>query len=188
MKKVISKLLKNNLRQYCSIIRYLTSFSENNLKCSIHSGFRLGASYINQLLSISHETFSAFEIGLEIWGLFLNILNGFDKVWHVRLIHKLHQNDTCGSMVNILNDFLINRKERVVLYRVFFSWVDIQGEVPQDFMLGLFCYWYMQITSEKVLKKNLSLFSVVHDVNNSVNNINKDLELISKWSFSWRIS
>lgn len=118
--------------------KILNLFSENNLICSNHSGFRLGASYINQLLSISHETFSAFEIGLEIWGLFLNISNGFDKVWHVSLIHKLHQNDTCGSMVNIWSDFLINRKQRVVLYRVFFSWVDIRGEVPQDFMLGAF--------------------------------------------------
>ena len=42
------------------------------------SGFRPGDSCINQLLSINHEILSAFDKGLEVWGLFLDILKAFE--------------------------------------------------------------------------------------------------------------
>ena len=46
-------------------------FSKNNLLSPNQSGFRPGDSYINQLLSINHEILSAFDIGLEVRGIFL---------------------------------------------------------------------------------------------------------------------
>ena len=76
------------------------------------SGFRPGGFCINQLLSINHEIVSAFDIGLEVRGLFLDILKAFDKVRHAGLIYKLRQSGICGELINILNDFLTNRKQR----------------------------------------------------------------------------
>ena len=46
---------------------------ENDLISQKPSGFRPGDSCINQLLSINHEILSAFNIGLEVRGLFLDI-------------------------------------------------------------------------------------------------------------------
>ena len=60
---------------------------------------------------MNHEILSAFDIGLEVRGLFLDVL----KVWHAGLIYKLRQNGVCGDLINILNDFLTYRKQRVVL-------------------------------------------------------------------------
>ena len=55
-------------------------------------------------------------MGLEVRGIFLNISKAFDKVWHDdELILKLHQNGICGEMINILEDFLSDKKKRVVL-------------------------------------------------------------------------
>ena len=51
----------------------LNFFSENDLISQKQSDFRPGNSCINQLLSISHEFLSAFDRGLEIRGLFLDI-------------------------------------------------------------------------------------------------------------------
>ena len=76
------------------------------------SGFRPGGFCINQLLSINHEIVSAFDIGLEVRGLFLDILKAFDKVRHAGLIYKLRQSGIYGELINILNDFLTNRKQR----------------------------------------------------------------------------
>ena len=56
------------------------SLSDNNLPPN-HSGFRSGDSCINQLLSINHEILNAFDKGLEVRGIFLNISKAFDKVW-----------------------------------------------------------------------------------------------------------
>ena len=57
---------------------------------------------------------------LEVRGIFLNISKAFDKVWHDGLIFKLRQNGICGEMINILEDFLSDRKQRVFFeYSVF---------------------------------------------------------------------
>ena len=39
-------------------------------------------------------------------------------------------------MINVLNDFLINRKQRVVLIGQCLPWVDIRAGVPRGFILG----------------------------------------------------
>ena len=52
---------------------------------------------------------------LEVRGIFLDISKAFDKEWHDGLIFKPHQNGISGEMINILEDFLSDRKQRVVL-------------------------------------------------------------------------
>ena len=74
------------------------------------SGFRSSDSCINQLLSINHEILNAFDKGLVVRGIFLNISKAFVKVWHDGLIFKLRQNGISGNIKSILQDFLRNRK------------------------------------------------------------------------------
>ena len=89
--------------------------TENDLLSPNQSGFRSDDSCINQLLSINHEILNAFDKGLEVRGIFLDISKAFDKVWHDGLIFKLRQNGISGDIINILQEFLRNRKQRVVL-------------------------------------------------------------------------
>ena len=67
-------------------------FIENKLFSLNQSGFKLGDSCINQLLSNTHEIYESFDVGLEVRSLFLDILKAFDKVWHDGIISKLTQN------------------------------------------------------------------------------------------------
>ena len=53
--------------------------------------------------------------GYEIRGVFLDISKAFDKVWHEGLVFKLKQNGISGNLLNIFEDFLRNRKQRVAL-------------------------------------------------------------------------
>ena len=55
-------------------------FSNNNVLSPNQSEFRPGDSYINQLLSINHESLSVFDRGLNVPGVFLDISKAFDKV------------------------------------------------------------------------------------------------------------
>ena len=98
-------------------------FSKNNSLSPNQSGFRPGDSCINQLLSINHEISSAFDMGLKVYGIFLDISKAFDKVWHDELIFKLRQNGICSEMINILEDFQSNRKQGVLLNGQCLSWV-----------------------------------------------------------------
>ena len=60
--------------------------------------------------------YSSFLEGLKVRSDFLDISNVFDKVWHNGIILKLIQNGISGNFLNLLRDFLNERKERVVFY------------------------------------------------------------------------
>ena len=139
LSKVMNALLRSTvLLHFCRfvakhlndyfIIKCLTFFYLISPK---QSGFRPGDSCINQLLWINHKILSAFGRGLEVWGLFLDISKAFDKAWYAGLVYKLRQNSVCGDWNNIINHFLIIKKQRAVLYGKCSSCVDIRAGVPQ---------------------------------------------------------
>ena len=53
---------------------------------------------------------NAFDKGLEVRGIFVDISKPFDKLWHDGLIFKLCQNGISGDIIKVLRDFLRNRK------------------------------------------------------------------------------
>ena len=52
------------------------------------SGFHTGDPCINQLLSITYNTYHCFDKGMETRAIFLDISKAFDKVWYKGLIYK----------------------------------------------------------------------------------------------------
>ena len=108
----------------------------NNQFSPSKSGFRPGDSCINQLPSINREILSAFDMGLEFHGIFLDISRAFDKVWREGLTFKLHQNGICGEMIKIIEDFPSDRKQRVLLNSQCLSCSDIRAGVPQGSIFG----------------------------------------------------
>ena len=76
-----------------SIFNALYSFFEDHkLLNQCQSGFKKNDSCINQLVSINHEIYSAFDSNpsLEVRGVFLDLTKAFDKVWNDGLIYKLN--------------------------------------------------------------------------------------------------
>ena len=67
----------------------LKFFLYNNQISQKQSGFRHGDFYLNQLPSITHNICPSFLNGLEERGVFLDICESFDKVWHDGLMYKL---------------------------------------------------------------------------------------------------
>ena len=111
-------------------------FFSNNLISPNQSGFKPGDSCINQWLSITHEIYKSFDDRLQVRVVFLDISKAFDKVWHERLIFKLKQNGVFGDLLQILSNFLSNRKQRVVLNGQNLSWTNVYAEIPARSILG----------------------------------------------------
>ena len=100
-----------------------------------------------------------------------------------------------GDLLNILIDFLKERKQRVVLNGQHSEWSNISATFPQGSILGpLLSLIYISDLSDnlssnhKLFADDTSLFSVVHDINQSGINLNDDLEKISNRAFQWKVS
>ena len=66
---------------------------------------------------------------------FVDISIAFDKVRRKDLIFKLKQNGISVKLLNSINDFLKNRRQRVDLNGQFSSWADVNAGVPQGSIL-----------------------------------------------------
>ena len=145
LKKVINNLLKiidqyhfslfvvRFLKRLFSII-FTLNLHTNNLINKNQSGFRPGDSTTNQLLYLLDEIHQAFDstTSLEVRAVFLDISKAFDKVWHDGLISKLEQNGISGNLLKLFQNYLSNRKQRVVLNGTFFDYSSIESGVPQS--------------------------------------------------------
>ena len=81
-----------------------------------------------------------------------------DKVWHDRIVFKLTENGISGNLVNLLRDFLNERKQRVILNGQFSTWKNVTAGVPQDSILVplLFSIYINDLTEG--LSTNAKLF------------------------------
>ena len=73
--------------------------------------------------------------GYEIPGVFFDTSKEYDKVLQQGLHFKLKQNGIAGSLLNILESSLRNRKQRVVLNGQTSNWKIIHAGVPQGYIL-----------------------------------------------------
>ena len=90
------------------------SLSENGLISHIKSWFWPGASTANQLLSITHNIYQAFENHHETRAIFLDISKAFNRVWDDGLLFKLKSNGIDGLLYFLIEDFLSERFQCVV--------------------------------------------------------------------------
>ena len=100
-----------------------------------------------------------------------------------------------GNLLNLLKDFLKERKQYIVLNRQVSTWENINPGVPQGSILGplLFLIYINDLTEglttrDKLFKDDTSLFSAVHDTQTSANDLNKDLKTINNWAFQWKMN
>ena len=180
--KLFEKLIYDNLYSY---------IDDNNFISDKQSGYRRGDSTIKQLLSITNEIHKTFDQGKELRAVFLDISRAFDRVWHPGLIFKLRQIGIEGQAIQIIEDFLNNREQRVVIDGQVSDWAPIAAGVPQGSILGplLFLVYINDIT--EVVTSDIQIFAddtFIHRTadSNSTNELNKDLESITEWAWQWK--
>ena len=188
LRKIFERIIFNSIFEY---------LEENNLLCPNQSGFRPSDSCEYQLLSILYEIYKSFDCNppKDVRGIFLDLSKAFDRVWHDGLIYKIKCIDITGNSLKLIESFLSNRFQRVVLNGLSSSWTPVYASVPQGSILGhLFFLTHINDLSKdisstvKLFVGDTPIFSVVDDVNVSVMQLNKDLIKISKWAYQWKMS
>ena len=119
---------------FSSLIKYLEN---NNLLNPHQSGFLPGDSCIHQLLSITYDIYKSFgaDPSLAVRGILLDILKASDRVWHESLLFKLKRLGLSGKYYGLINSFLRNRHQRVILNGQSSKWSPIKAGVPQGSIL-----------------------------------------------------
>ena len=95
-----------------------------------------------------------------------------------------------GNFLKLVEIFLSNRYQRVVLNGQASSWADVKAGVPQRSIIApLFFLIYINDLSEnlkstvKLFADDTSIFHVVKDPNTSAEILNYDLTRISEWAY-----
>ena len=99
-----------------------------------------------------------------------------------------------GELYNILESYLSGRLQRVVLNGQTSSWRPVLAGVPQGSIFGplLFLIYINDLPNEsksnvKLFADDAFLFTIVKDKNESANTLNKDVMMISKWTYNWKM-
>ena len=111
------------------------------------------------------------------------------------LLLKLKSNGIDGQLYFLIENFLHNRYQRVVLSGKASSWERVLAGVSQGSVLGpLFFLVYINdlaegITSKvKFLTDDTPMFHVVSDVDATADALNRDLASIQNWACQWKMS
>ena len=181
--KVFERLLFNSL---------FAHFHDNDLFTKCQSGFMPSDLCIPQLLFIVHEIQSSFDCNplVDTRAIFLDISKTFDKVWHQGLLFKLKSYGVEGRLLFLSENYLENRKQRVILHGQCSSWKNLVPTVPQGSVLGplLFLIYINYLQNDlvaicKIFADDRSTFSKVLEKNSSQNILSNELFIISEWAF-----
>ena len=168
---------------------------DNNLLTPFQSGFIPGDSTVNQLAFLYNTFCKALDSGKEVRVVFLDINKAFDRVWRAGLIHKLKAAGVSGKMLLWFQNYLSDRKQRVILLCAASDWTDIKAGVPQGSILGplLFLPYINDIVNDinssiRLFADDTCLFIIVDNPVTSAEQLNFDLRKVLLWADTWLVS
>ena len=103
-------------------------------------------------------------------------------------------NSISGDLLKLFQNYLSNRKQRVVLNGTFSDYSSIESGVPQGSVLGPLLFLVYINDLERNIKSNVNffaddtmLFSIVKYSEISANDLNHDLDVIYQWVHQWKL-
>jgi hypothetical protein len=176
--------------------RLVIFLEDNKVLTNVQFGFRKNKSTTMAVLNILQKIYTALENKQIPCCLFLDFAKAFDTVDHKILLSKLKHYGIRGVANNWFKSYLSNRQQSVRIGSVLSDKEIIAYGVPQGSVLGpiLFLLFINDISSgaesgdPTLFADDSSLFYSSNDRNKLEKIINKDLDKISKWLISNKLS
>nr|CAI5852127.1 unnamed protein product [Callosobruchus analis] len=129
--KILEKILNEQLRSY--LLSHAILPDEQ-------AGFRAGHSCCTALLNVTDNILKATDRGEITILVLLDYSKAFDTINHSVLISVLHSIGLSNHASALITNFLVNRKQRVVLNDNVSEALDVVAGVPQGSILGPLLY------------------------------------------------
>ncbi|KAL4142644.1 hypothetical protein QTP88_005062 [Uroleucon formosanum] len=156
-------------------------------------GFRPGHSTIHQVHRLTDSIASALEKKQYCAGLFLDVAQAFDKVWHDGLLFKLKK-FMPAQLYLVIKSFLENRSFSVRQGNFFSPRFNITARVPQgsDLAPDLYNIYTADIpqtpnTLLATFADDTALLSTSDDISKAAHNLQHHTSLIEAWRKNWLI-
>ena len=183
--KILERIVSKNVYNF---------FHENNLLTVHQSGFRQNDSTINQLAYLYHSFCKALDMKKDIRIVYCDITKAFDRVWHEGIIYKLKNLGIVGNLLTFFENYLSNRKQRVVINGQCSEWGHVKSGVPQGSVLGplLFLVYINDLVKSvncgvKLFADDTVLYEIVTDQETSARVLNENLRQIELWASQWLV-
>ena len=156
-------------------------------------GFLKARSCLTNLLCFFEEITKWVDDGSPVDVIYLDFQKAFDKVPHQRLILKLKSHGMGNSIINWIEQWLTDRRQRVVIDGEVSSWKSVLSGVPQGSVLGpiLFLVYINDLeegVTGKILKfaDDTKLFTKTKEIGDK-HNLQDDIDKLVKWSEKWQM-
>jgi hypothetical protein len=100
--------------------------------CKKQFGSISGRSTVLQLLQVLDKWTDILDKGGCVDTIYRDFMKAFDKVPHLRLIHKLEKYEITGQFSGWIRSFLLGRKQRVIVNGEKSEWKDVTSGIQQD--------------------------------------------------------
>ena len=148
---------------------------------------------LNKYVMILEEITKWIDVGSPVDIIYLDFQKAFDKVPHQRLLLKLKAHCIGDSITDWIEQWLTDRRQRVVVDGEGSNWKSVLSGVPQGSVLGpiLFLIYINDLDASitsNVLKfaDDTKLFRKVN-TDGGKKNLQNDLHRLVKWSDKWQM-
>jgi hypothetical protein len=188
--KVLESIVRDQLMEH---------LSKNSLIEESQHGFVPGRSCATNLIEFLDFITQSLDSGTPTDTVFLDFAKAFDKVPHRRLIEKMRAAGIGGKLLTWVQNWLENRRQKVVLGGESSGWRPVRSGVPQGSVLGpvLFLIFIRDIDREagpaEILKKFAddtkvgSKVQTERDATELQNTLNRLMEWAQRWGMEFNI-
>ena len=180
---VICKLLERLIKDH--MVDFLV---KHKLLNSSQHGFLKARSCLTNMLCFLEEITKWIDVGSPVDIIYLDFQKAFDKVPHQRLLLKLKAHGIGDSITDWIEQWLTDRRQRVVVDGEVSNWKSVLSGVPQGSVLGpiLFLIYINDLDdsiTSNVLKfaDDTKLFRKVN-TDGDKQHLQNDLDRLVKWS------
>ena len=185
---VICKLLERLIKDH--MVEFLV---KHKLLNSSQHGFLKARSCLTNMLCFLEEITKWIDVGSPVDIIYLDFQKAFDKVPHQRLLLKLKAHGIGDSITDWIEQWLTDRRQRVVVDGEVSNWKSVLSGVPQGSVLGpiLFLIYINDLDdsiTSNVLKfaDDTKLFRKVN-TDGDKQHLQNDLDSLVKWSEKWQM-